>query len=47
MKRPAPAYPRATGISPASRPTTGTPSGPWVAMMGTSTTVIAPVGPLT
>lgn len=28
-------------------PTTSTPSAPWVATMGMSTTVIAPVGPLT
>ena len=34
-------------MSPARSPTTSTPSAPWVAMIGTRTTVMAPVGPLT
>src|SRR3954462_15406845 len=47
MNRPRPAYARPRRISPAIRPTTRTPSAPYRAMIGTSTTVIAPVGPLT
>jgi hypothetical protein len=44
---PAPARPITTRITPAMRPTTSTPSAPWVATIGTRTTVIAPVGPET
>src|SRR3954447_7026941 len=47
MNRPAPAYPIAINMSPASRPTTSTALVPYVATIGTRTTVIAPVGPLT
>lgn len=36
---------RATSITPAIRPTVSTPEGPCSATIGTSTTVIAPVGP--
>ncbi len=47
MTRPARAYPGPIRIKPAITPTTKTPSGPCRAMIGTRTTVIAPVGPLT
>ncbi len=45
--RPVRAKARATRISPASAPTISTPVAPNCATTGTSTTVIAPVGPET
>jgi hypothetical protein len=47
MYRPAPAKASAMRKTPAMMPTTSTPDPPNWATMGSSTTVIAPVGPLT
>ena len=47
IARPAPVNASKSSMSPASTPTTSTPSAPWLATMGINTTVIAPVGPLT
>ena len=43
--RPSPAMAMTTSSRPAMRPTTSTPLAPYSATIGTSTTVMAPVGP--